>query len=43
MTWRHYEAADSFREAATLTDNQNERDLLGKRAEECLAAMSTTP
>ena len=37
---RHAEAATAFRQAASLTDNQSERELLGKRAEESLAAMS---
>jgi hypothetical protein len=33
-------AAAAFREAAALTDNQSERDLLTARAEESLRAVS---
>jgi RNA polymerase sigma factor (sigma-70 family) len=37
---RHREAVDAFREAAGLTDNQSERELLARRAEESLEALS---
>jgi RNA polymerase sigma factor (sigma-70 family) len=37
---RHREAVEAFREAARLTDNQSERELLTRRAEESLAAQA---
>jgi predicted RNA polymerase sigma factor len=37
---RHREAVDAFREAARLTDNHSERELLTRRAEESLAAQA---
>lgn len=40
---RHEEAAEAFREAAGLTDNQSERDLLTARAEESRRAVSKSP
>jgi predicted RNA polymerase sigma factor len=40
---RHQEAADAFREAAALTGNQSERDLLVGRAEENEGRVSKTP
>jgi RNA polymerase sigma factor (sigma-70 family) len=40
---RHEEAAAAFREAAALTGNQSERDLLARRAEESEGRVSKTP
>jgi predicted RNA polymerase sigma factor len=37
---RHREAAEAFGEAAALTDNQSERELLTRRAGESLRALS---
>ncbi len=39
---RHREAIEAFREAAGLTDNQSERELLTRRAEESLEALSNS-